>query len=116
MMFFWCVNLKIGVVEFRTHPQIPSKKVVSKPNQYVIPACSSLSENSDSPLAPKLRFGSALANETPFHILFVAPVNFTPDASTLKRGLFEEIQHWRRSSTASYTLGVIGELEIEDLE
>ena len=83
---------------------------------YSISQSPRLSENSDSPLAPKLLFGSVLANETPFHILFVAPVNFTPDASTLKRGLFEEIQHWRRSSTASYTLGVIGELEIEDLE
>jgi hypothetical protein len=80
------------------------------------PQAGRLSENSDYLLAPKLRFGSALANETPFHILFVAPVNFTPDASTLKRGLFEELQHWRRSSAASFTLGVIGELEIEDLE
>jgi hypothetical protein len=43
-------------------------------------------------------------------------VNFTLDASTLKRGLFEELQHLRRSSAALYTLSVIGELEIEDLE
>jgi len=56
---------------------------------YSISQSPRLSENSDSPLAPKLLFGSVLANETPFHILFVAPVNFTPDASTLKRGLFE---------------------------
>jgi hypothetical protein len=47
-----------------------------------------LSENSDSPLAPKLRFGSALAYETPFHIIFVASVDFTPDANPLRVDLF----------------------------
>ena len=40
-----------------------------------------LSENSDSPLAPKLRFGSALAHETLFHILFVASVDIPLDAN-----------------------------------
>ena len=32
----------------------------------------------------------------------------------VKRGLVREPEHWRYSSAASYTLGVKGELEIDD--
>ena len=39
-------------------------------------------------------------------------IHFNP----VKRGLVREPEHWRYSSAASYTLGVKGELEIDDLE
>ena len=68
------------------------------------------------PLVPKLLFGNALAHETPFHIIFVASVELPADASPLKRGLVDELQHWKCSSSASCSLDVEGELEIDDLE
>ncbi len=39
-------------------------------------------------------------------------IHFNP----VRRGLVREPEHWRYSSAASYTLGVRGELEIDDLE
>jgi len=101
---------KFPLLKIRTREEFYLKNCPKKKQPHISAGCYFL------PLAPKLRFGSALANETPFHMPFVAPVNFIPDANTLKRGLFEELQHLRRSSAASYTLSVIGELEIEDLE
>ena len=61
-------NDKPGCV-FRIYCEDISAKQFNIKTTFVIPSKThKLSENSDFPLAPKLRFGSALAHETPFHI------------------------------------------------